>query len=109
MRRPEGDRGAALSKVVCLVVCRDGEAREGSYARSGRAPPVRTAEGAFDREKVDPGPGEVGKVAPGLGEAGSEESEGKRLTPGFGEDGRPTRGAVDRSETAETGSASVGA
>ena len=102
--------------MVCFVVCNDGDVKEGSYARSGRAPPVRTAEGALGREKVDPGfgeagklapgSGEVGKVAPGLGEAGNE---GKRLTPGFGEEGRPTRGAVDRSETAETGSASVGA
>lgn len=93
----------------------EGEAREGSYARSGRAPPVRTAEGALGRENVDPGLGEVGKLAPGPGEGGNVAplgvagNEGKRLTPGFGEEGRPTRGAVDRSETAETGSASVGA
>ena len=107
---PEGDRGAALSNVVCFVVCMDGEAREGSYARSGSAPPVRTAEGAFGREKDDWDLGDVGKDAPGLGDDGSEgsEPEGNRA-PGLGDEGRPTRGALDRSETAETGSASVGA
>jgi hypothetical protein len=56
--------------------------------------------------KVAPAIGEVGKVAPGLGEAGSE---GKRVTFGLGELGKPMRGVVDRSEVADTGSYSVSA
>lgn len=117
-----GDSGIDRSNVVCFVVCAEGEVKAGSYARRGNAPPVRTADGALGREneapgfgdagnetplgeagKVVPGAGDVGKVAPGLGEAGRE---GKRLTPGLGEDGSPTKGAVERSVIADSGSCS---
>jgi len=65
------------------------------------------------RTNVEPGAGEAGKVlargveeaklAPGRGDAGKA---GKRLTPGFGEDGSPTRGVKERSVTADSGSTS---
>jgi hypothetical protein len=90
--KPDGESGA-LSKTVCLVVCMDGDANDGSYARSGRAPPVRTAEGALGLENV----------APGLGDAGKD---GNRLTPGLGDEGKPTSGVVDLSVVAELGSCS---
>ena len=117
-----------LVNTVCLVVCDPlvGLARDGSYARRGKAPPARTADdealfplreprgaGALARREEAP-EREEEKEAPGLGEEGRvrvESSEGKRLTPGRGEEGRPTvpepetRPEVDRSETAEGGSA----
>ena len=78
---------------------------DGSYARSGKLPPVRMAVGALGREKD--GPPVLLKVCPGLGDAGRDDRDGKRLTPGLGEDGRPTRGVDDESDTADRGSASV--
>jgi hypothetical protein len=85
--------------TVCLVPStgRDGLARLGSYARSGKAPPARTADGLLTREKVEPG----------RGDAGNESMLGKRLTLGLGDDGSPTRLDVDFSDTADTGSASL--
>jgi len=99
VRRPLGDSGVVLSKTVCLTGCIPvvGETLEGSYALKGRAPPARMAEGALDLEKVDPG----------LGDEGRDNRDGNRLAPGFGEVGRPTRGVVDLSDAADTGSASV--
>lgn len=105
---PEGDSGCARSNTVCLVwlcVAYDGDASDGSYARSGRLPPVRTADGALERNDV--ARGDAGRVWKGCwnedarGDAGSV---GKRLTPGLGDDGRPTRGADESAETAESGS-----
>ncbi len=92
--------------MVCLVVCAEGELSAGSYARSGRALPVRTADGAFGREKDLSVRGELGtwNVDPGFGDVGRD---GKRVTLGFGDEGKPTRGVVDCSEAAEVGSGSV--
>lgn len=103
--RAPGDKGIVRSNVVCFVVCADGELNAGSYARRGSVPPVRTAEGALGRENW-PDRGDVGNVTPGLGELGSE---GNRVALGLGELGNPTRGVVDRSDVADTGSTSVGA
>jgi len=93
-----GDKGpgAARVKTVCLVpsLVADGLARLGSYARSGRAPPVRTAAGALDRAKD----------WPGLGDAGRVSRLGNLFTPGLGDMGSPTRPEVDRSDLAEGGS-----
>jgi hypothetical protein len=94
---------------------------------------VRTADGALARQKLDPdfgddgglnevwlgagearpkvccpGLGEVGRLKlcwPGLGDAGSD---GNLFTPGFGDEGRPTRGVCELSDTADVGSGSVG-
>ncbi len=57
---------------------------------------MRTADGTFVREKVDPG----------FGDAGSDE---KRNESGLGEPGRPTSGAVEFSVRADTGSGSEAA
>lgn len=73
-----GERGYERSNVVSCV-CSFGEAMEDSYARNGRAPPVRTAEGGALRWKVAPGLGDAGKV-------------GKRVTLGLGEEGKPMSG-----------------
>jgi len=89
--------------VVCFVcqLAADGDVTDGSYARSGKAPPVRIAVGALGREKL----------APGLGDEGNDGSDvwelEKRVWPGLGDDGSPMSGVDEESETAETGSASV--